>query len=169
MQHGQMKKKGKKRLSAKEQSFCDFYRRTRNGREAAALAGYRANPQHAANKLLGRREIQRALARGGAPQAHRAEVMAGYRRLAFGAGTDALKLLFLEEAPGQEFLETLDIFNVCDIKRPKGGGLEIKFFDRCEALQRLEAFCGAADGQEEARCFYEALERSVGGDCDRGS
>ena len=90
--------------------------------------------------------------------ATRAELIAGYRRLAFGSVADAVKLLFHD---GGEPLdpETLDLFAVSDLKRPKGGGLEIKFFDRQRALERLEALVsGDADG---ALPFYRALERSA--------
>ena len=92
----------------------------------------------------------------------REEVIAGYRRLAFGAGNDALKLLFYEQMPPDpEDLMALDLFNVSDIKRPKGGGLEIRFFDRCEALLRLEAMGASADNTDSARAFYEAIAKSV--------
>ena len=92
----------------------------------------------------------------------REEVIAGYRKLAFGAGNDALKLLFCE-APTPEELAALDIFNVSDIKRPKNGGLEIRFFDRCEALLRLEAMGSMESSTDSAEAFYEALSRSVQG------
>ena len=94
----------------------------------------------------------------------REEVIEGYRRLAFGRGNDALRLLFCEEAPPPEALAALDLFNVSDIKRPKGGGLEIRFFDRCEALLRLEAMDseGGKRDMDGVKAFYEAIARSVG-------
>ncbi|MDR1464939.1 MAG: terminase small subunit [Oscillospiraceae bacterium] len=148
-----------RKLVAKEILFCQAYRRTRNGREAAAQAGY-ALPQRTAGKLLARPEIRREIARedarGGAAQI-RAEVEAGFRRLAFGAGTDALGLLFAEQAPGREELERLDIFNVSEIKRPKGGGLEIKFFDRMKAMEKLCAIQEENSSLDAAKAFYEAL------------
>jgi hypothetical protein len=96
----------------------------------------------------------------------REEVIDGYRRLAFGAGNDALRLLFCEEPPSPEELAALDIFNVSDVKRPKGGGLEIRFFDRCEAIRRLEAMDGESGRQstDSAKAFYEAIARSVEGE-----
>jgi len=90
----------------------------------------------------------------------REEVTEGYRRLALGSSNDALKLLFLEEPTGEE-LAGLDLFNVSDIKRPKNGGMEIKFFDRCQALTRLEAMSQAAEGMDGAKHFYDALQSSV--------
>ncbi|MDR0531784.1 MAG: hypothetical protein LBG83_06965 [Oscillospiraceae bacterium] len=91
----------------------------------------------------------------------RDEVREGYRRLALGRCNDALKLLFYDEPPPPEELAGLDLFNVSDIKRPKGGGMEIRFFDRCEALVRLEALCGEEDGAEGLQAFYQALQASA--------
>lgn len=77
----------------------------------------------------------------------------GYETLAFGGIEDAVRLLFAEELKPEE-LEVLDLYNVAEIRRPKGGGMEIKFFDRLKALEcleRLEAETGRAD-------LFEALE-----------
>jgi hypothetical protein len=86
----------------------------------------------------------------------REEVLEGYRRLAFGSCNDALKLLFLEE-PTAEQLARLDIFSVSDIKRPRGGGMEIKFFNRWEAMLRLETLSQMEQNEHSAAAFYNAL------------
>ena len=52
----------------------------------------------------------------------------GFERLAFGSVTDAVRLLFEEGTTSS--LEGMDLFNVSEIKRLKGGGMEIKFADR---------------------------------------
>ena len=91
----------------------------------------------------------------------REDVIGGYRRLAFGTNRDALKLMFRDDLPGPAALAKMDIFNVSTIKRDKSGALEIKFYDRCDALEHLEAFCTATEGREGARAFYEAIARSV--------
>jgi hypothetical protein len=66
-----------------------------------------------------------------------------------------MKLMFCEEAMSAEEIEKLDLFNVSDIKRPKGGGLEIKFFDRLKALERLEKIGGYDEGEQSS--FVKAL------------
>ncbi len=146
-------------LSARQKAFCRHYVRLRNGREAAAAAGFVCLPQRTAQRLLADRRVRAEIAAYEKElAATRAELIAGYRRLAFGSVADAVKLLFHD---GGEPLdpETLDLFAVSDLKRPKGGGLEIKFFDRQRALERLEALVsGDADG---ALPFYRALERSA--------
>lgn len=88
-----------------------------------------------------------------------AEAATGYKRLAFGSVSDALNLIFREEAPTKEELAEMDLFNISEIKRPKGGGLEIKFFDRLKPLERL-----AEMSESEAATaipFYEALNGSA--------
>ena len=68
----------------------------------------------------------------------RKRIKRGYERLAFGSIADAVRLIFTEE-PDLAALSKMDLFNIAEIKRPKGGGMEIKFFDRIKALQCLEA------------------------------
>jgi len=91
----------------------------------------------------------------------RGEVLNGYRKLAFGAGNDALKLLFFDEQPCWDELDELDIFNISEISRPKGGGMVIKFYDRFEAMRHMVEMGGLAQVPEGVRTFYEAIERSV--------
>lgn len=87
------------------------------------------------------------------------EAATGYKRLAFGSAADALSLLFREEAPTKEELDEMDLFNVSEIKRPKGGGLEIKFFDRLKPLERLSEM--SESEAAAALPFYEALNSSA--------
>ena len=82
------------------------------------------------------------------------EVCEGLRRLAFGEIKDAVALLFESDENILASLDSLDLFNVSEIKRPKGGGMEIKFFDRLKALEKLREVVSSPAS------FYEALERS---------
>ena len=149
-------------LTGKERLFCFYFNECRDGRSAAARAGYAVFPERAAAKLLLREDIRQELKKAAEEKtANLNEVCAGYRRLAFGSVADALRLLFAEEAPGMETLEQLDVLNISDIKRPKGGGLEIKFFDRLKALERLKEMSDAGAAQKNAVPFYEALERGA--------
>ncbi len=83
----------------------------------------------------------------------------GYYRLAFGSIADAVSLLYRSEATAQE-LEQMDLFLVSEIKRPKDGTLEIKFFDRLKALEHLEQ---NSDEDTTAMSFFDAIGRSAGG------
>lgn len=85
------------------------------------------------------------------------EIIESYRKIAFGGIKDPIKLLFLEEI-SQRTLNKLDLFSVSEIKRPKGGGMEIKFFDRIKALQCLENMT-RQKGTENS--FFEAFENGA--------
>ncbi|WP_101697265.1 hypothetical protein [Clostridium minihomine] len=86
------------------------------------------------------------------------KIMRGYDKLAFGGISDAVRLMFCENMDVTE-IENMDLFNVAEIKRPKGGGMEIRFFDRIKALQCLEQISDEQTGGLGE--FYRALEQSV--------
>lgn len=88
------------------------------------------------------------------------DVTDGLRRLAFGDIQDAVTLLFESDENILNMLPGLDLFNISEIKRPKGGGMEIKFFDRIKALEKLAGIADA-DEKQSAFSFYEALEKSA--------
>ena len=85
----------------------------------------------------------------------RKRALIGYERLAFGSTADAFRLLM---STGDDALDVgmLDLFNVSEIKRPKDGAMEIKFFDRLKALEQLG---GVPEEQGAAAAFYEALSK----------
>ena len=53
-------------------------------------------------------------------------------------------------------LDDLDLFNVAEIRRPKDGMIEIKFYDRLRALEKMAGLQEQKGG--EAVPFYKALE-----------
>ncbi len=147
-------------LSSKQLAFCRAFVRTRSARESAICAGFYLFPEKAAEKLLASKPVQekiRALEQDFSVR--HAELVAGYRRLAFGSVADAVRLLQQTDADAPPDPDTLDLFMVSEIKRPKGGGLEIKFFDRQKALDRLSELQETT--ADAALPFYEALERSA--------
>ncbi len=89
------------------------------------------------------------------------EVLQGLRTLAFGSVNNAVSMLFAQE--DENILEKLpkyNLYNVAEIKRPKGGGLEIKFFDRIKALEKMAEIASfAEDGVDSS--FYTALQESA--------
>lgn len=87
------------------------------------------------------------------------QVKQGLLDLAFGDISDALSLLYLSDEEVLERLPKLRLFNISEIKRPKGGGMEIKFFDRIKACERLGSITSAKS--DEGLSFYQALEKSV--------
>lgn len=148
-------------LKEKEKLFCSYFCETRNARNAAAKAGYGIMTHRNAVKLMAREEIRKEIERIDRTRLVSAEeVISGYRQLAFGSVADALKLIYYDEQPDKYELENLELFNVSEIKKPKGGGIEIKFFDRLKALEHLEALSSGKD-DDSALPFYLALEKSA--------
>ncbi len=88
----------------------------------------------------------------------RKRAMLGYERLAFGSTADAFRLL-MSSGDDVPDVGALDLFNVAEIKRPKDGAMEIKFFDRLKALEQLGDIPESGDA---ASSFYEALTKSAG-------
>ena len=149
-------------MNKREKLFCLYYALLHNGRDAAARSGYSLRPERTAARLLERGDIKQELERLTRAQAtDRGEAAAGLRRLAFGSVTDAMKLLLGENLPSEEELEQMDFFNVAEIKRPKGGGLEIKFFDRLKPLEKLSQLSEAETEANGALPFYDALNKSA--------
>lgn len=83
----------------------------------------------------------------------------GLLKLAVGDISDAVRLLYMSDDEAMERLPKLNLFNISEIKRPKGGGLEIKFFDRIKACERILEQNGSSN--DEGLSFYQALEKSV--------
>ena len=84
-------------------------------------------------------------------------INAGLERLSFGSVNDAVSLVFAEDTPTPKKIESLDLFNVSDIKRDKNGGVEIKFFDRQKALEKLWEMKNTAGVTSSAESFLDAL------------
>ncbi len=147
-------------LTEKERLFCAYYAEDGDARGCAARAGFVVAPRRSAARMLAREEIRNEIERlEKEKKANTALVEKGLRRLAFGSVADALKLMLCEETMTAEEIEKLDLFNVSDIKRPKGGGLEIKFFDRLKALERLEKL---GTGEENTQSsFVQALSEGA--------
>ncbi len=155
MKGGVRLRKKRTGLTSKEKQFCSFYVSSGNQKEAASLSGYR-QPGKSGADLLTRDDINEEIERiyQSRTKNYKQRARAGYERLAFGNVSDAVRLMF-EENPLEKELGAYDLFNVAEIKKPKDGAMEIKFFDRIKALEKLEA----ADSREEKGVsdFYGAL------------
>ncbi len=89
----------------------------------------------------------------------RKRVMLGYERLAFGSTADAFRLIMSTAEESCDVGE-LDLFNVAEIKKPKDGAMEIKFFDRLKALDQLREI---PENGDSAAAFYEAITACADG------
>ena len=81
----------------------------------------------------------------------------GFERLAFGNINDATFLVFSEELPPPSTIAKLDLFNVSELKRIKGGGVEIKIFDRQKALEKMLEYSSSMDNSVTAKNLMDAL------------
>lgn len=151
-----------KKLTAREELFCRMYAYCRNGREAAVKAGYTVCPEINSRKLLAKHLIRETIEMYSQEMnITLSEVKAGLRRIAFSSSADAVRLILADDAEELD-PENLDLFNIAEIKKPKGGGLEIKFFDRIKALEKLGDITDTDSvGNSVSSSFYEALERSA--------
>ncbi len=149
------------KLKKKELMFCHQYLKTGNPKEAALLSGYNSSPEAKAMWLLSRPEICQKIDELYSEKKrnfiYRAAI--GYERLAFGNISDAIKLAFSEKLNFAE-IEKMNLFNIAEIKKPREGALEIKFFDRLRALEKLEQI-DTAEGSTKNIQFYTALENSI--------
>lgn len=151
----------KKSISEKERYFCRDYAYSGDARGSAARAGYIISPGRSAAKLLSRDDIRKEISEIEKQRSNtRGCAEKGLYRLAFGSVSDALKLILNPDSLSEKDAETLDLFNVSDIKIPKGGGIEIKFFDRQKALEKLATLESPSDNPQSS--FIKAL--SMGAD-----
>lgn len=87
----------------------------------------------------------------------KSKVMSGLERLAFGDARDAALLVIGDEQPAEEEIRKLDLYNVSEIKRVKGGGVEVKLFDRQKALEKMMEYAGSDDQRAAAKSLLNAL------------
>ena len=155
-----MEMQTEKGLTKKQQLFCRFYVNTGNARESAVQAGITPDPQKSGEELLCKSEITHQIGRLLRQRREMLSLKAlcGYERLAFGSIVDGIRLLYMED-PGQAQLEAMDLFNIAEIKKPKDGAMEIKFFDRLKALEKLME----AKQEADTPCipFYKALQQGA--------
>lgn len=150
-----------KKLAKKEEAFCRYYATLQNPREAAVRAGFTVMPEYRAICLLAKKSIaKRVRELENENSADENLVSAGFRRLAFGSSADAVRLTLSCGSDNVPDIESLDLFGVSEIKYNCGKGMEIKFFDRLKALEKLSEL--SQNGKDTAAMsFYEALERSA--------
>lgn len=147
------------KLSGREKDFCSCFLKTGNAQKSAELAGFCGDTRAVGDKLLQRQDILSEIA----DIAQRQEKIlsglatAGYIRLAFGSIADAVSLLYLDK-PSRDELEKMDLFLVSEIKHPKDGAVEIKFFDRLKALEKLSANRGSDDSTDS---IFDAICNSA--------
>lgn len=153
----------KNKLTKQEKQFCCHYVSSGNSAQAAVLAGCRENPEAWGEALLCREDIANEISRLLSIRKKTVSSIAftGYKKLAFGGIGDAVSLLYMDNPDGER-LKNMDLYCVSEIRRPKDGAMEIKFFDRLKALEKLES---GAEEDNGAASFFEALNRGASAVC----
>ncbi len=148
-----------KKLTSREREFCSCFINTGSPSIAAKRAGWSKKPEQAGEKLLCRKEIADEIEQLAKQREKSLANMAsvGYQRLAFGDIADAVSLLYMEN-PSRADLSSMDLFLVSEIKRPKDGSMEIKFFDRLKALEKLES---RQEEENGVRNLFDAIDKSA--------
>lgn len=150
-----------KNLQQKRKSFCCNYVLLGNVAEAAVRAGFdRENALLEGVACLESAECKRLISQLRDILSDSGNVVAGLKRLAFGSCTDAVYLVFADELPPPSVISNLDLFNVSEIKRVKGGGVEVKLFDRQKALEKLFEFENTCSDRGNAASLIEALTKN---------
>lgn len=149
-------------LDNKKKLFCCYFVKYGNIREAAVKAGFPPDTamldgieclrSSSCQKLISKLYSTLTCNVNG--------IMAGLERLAFGNSNDAVFLAFSDELPHPDIISDLDLFNVSEIKKVKGGGVEIKLFDRLKALEKMFEFVNSCDSSNSADAFINALTRN---------
>ena len=144
----------KNKLTAREREFCLSFMQSGDAQLSARRAGFR-NPDSEGERLLSNETICAELERLSELRGRLLTALSviGYQRLAFGSAADAASLLF-EENPSRETLGKMDLFLVSEIRRPKDGAMEIKFFDRARALEKLASL---SMERESSGSLYDAI------------
>ncbi len=148
------------KLTPKEKQFCFFYVNTGNIGESALKAGYTNKPNKYGSKLISKKEIIQEIEKLYEQKKKNLLYMAcsGYERLAFGNISDAVKLVFTDNMDLHQ-ISQMDLFNVSEIKKLKDGAMEIKFFDRIKALEKLQQMNFTE--QKQTLSFYNAIEKGT--------
>lgn len=133
--------------------------KTGSAQKSAELAGFGGDTRTVGDKLLQRDDIISEIERIASKQERLLSGLAtaGYIRLAFGSISDAVSLIYMDK-PSREELEKMDLFLVSEIKHPKEGAVEIKFFDRLKALEKLNE---NKIGDDSAGSIFDAICNSA--------
>ncbi|MBR5683972.1 MAG: terminase small subunit [Ruminococcus sp.] len=149
-----MKRDQKTKLNA----FCCNYVILGNAEEAAVRAGFpRETALSGSIELMKTEECRQLISQLRQLLSDGGSVAAGLKRLAFGSCSDAVYLVFADELPPPDVIGRLDLFNVSEIKRVKGGGVEVKLFDRLKALEKLFELENAFSDRSKAESLIKAL------------
>ena len=148
-------------MKTKEKEFCRLMAVGGDPLTAARKAGIR-HPEQKWQALVCREDIAAEIRKNA--KALRAvyedTAVCSLYRLSLGRPNDALRLLYHEDPTDGE-LDALDLTSVAEIKRTKDKSVEIKFFDRIKATDKLHEVMNSSGESNSAGGLLEAMRLSA--------
>ena len=146
-------------LSPREKLFCSCYIEFSNPKDSAMSAGYPKDKAfEAGSALLKEPLVQRTikkLRRQLSAISHETTKSA-LQRIAFGRTNDIISLVISDEIPDN--VENLDLFCVSELKKVKGGGVEVKLTNRLDAIRLLYELENQSNAKNTTDSFFTALK-----------
>ena len=148
-------------MKKREKEFCRLTVVLGNPQSAARQAGYR-HPDDVWPDLISRSDIVAEIRRvtREVSRVFRDTLLCSVFRLMTSDNNDAVRLLYHDEMSDDEISE-MNLSGVAEIKRTKDKSVEIKFFDRIKALDRLSELNSIVADSPSAGGLLEAMRLSA--------
>ena len=149
-------------LSAREKLFCNCYIEFSNPYDAAIAAGYsKEKAFETGSSLLQKQQVKRHIKklRKQLSAISHETAKSALQRLAFGRTNDVIALVLSEEMPTD--IEKLDLFGVSELKKVKGGGVEVKLTNRLDAIKLLYELENQSNDKNTTDSFFSALKNTA--------
>ena len=143
-------------MRKRDKTFCVYVAQGKSLEEASILSGYEESK---GVTLITKPEIIKEITTLLKAKANLMKNLSviGYQQLAFGSIADCISLV-TEENVSKEDLQNMNLFMISEIKKPKDGAMEIKFFDRIKACEKLAESESSGEG---GLSFFAALEKGA--------
>ena len=148
-------------MKKREREFCRLTVVLGDPQTAAQRAGYR-HPEEVWTELFTRADIAAEIRRvtKEVSKVFRDTLLCGVFRMMSAQNNDAVRLLYHEEMSDREIRE-MNLSGVAEIKRTKDKSVEIKFFDRLKALDKLAELNETVSDSASAGGLLEAMRLSA--------
>ncbi len=146
-------------LTAAEKLFCCHYAELGNITEAAAASGFPVDTAYeTAAEILSRPSARRLIRsqRSFIREKGIDDIRTALRRIAFGEANDAVRLALCEDDTLP--LNRMNFFGISELKKVKGGGIELKFTSRLDALKMLCEIENGEFSKNRADSFLSAFK-----------
>lgn len=148
-------------MKKKEKEFCRLTVVLGNPQAAAERAGYR-HPDEVWPELIAREDVAAEIRRvtREVSRVYRDTLLCSVFRLITSENNDAVRLIYRDQMSDEE-IRSLNLSGVAEIKRLKDKSVEIKFFDRIRALDKLGELNDTVSDSASAGGLLEAMRLSA--------